>query len=510
MPFSPGQAHRHPDYERWYPEWEQLCDVYEGERRVKSCGTKYLPATASQYEDGYGTEGPDCKGARAYRSYNQRAEMRNFLKRKISKDLGIMWSKEPSIEVPEAMAPMLDRLTKQGESAHELLMRINFNQLLTSRMGLMVDMPDAQIRGRGMPYLALYEAKDIINWDADQQDDFGRDALNLVVLDESGYRRNNSFQWEHKEQYRVLWYGELAPNEQDEDSVVAPGRGEEGSNLGYRVSVVESTSPEETFMPEDFTEPDINGVRPDYIPFVFINATDLNTDVQEPTLLEISNKDLALYRKSADLETAIHNQGSETLIMTGFGEPSAIERRRGIRVGAGASLRDPNPQARAYYIGVSSQGLPEMRANLELGLKEVEELSGSLTDMRSNQQQSGDAMGKRMAQSSVSLMTLAIIGAAGLQRALRMAAQWMGLNPDEVSVIPNLEFSQVKLTVDDISKLVQINAIGGPVTRETIHEQMRLAGITRKEFEDEESELEQEPPIMTGTGVEDDQDQDQE
>lgn len=59
---------KHPQYVRREEDWALLSDSFEGERRIKAAGTKYLPATSSMQEDGMGsTDSPGWKAYEAYR-----------------------------------------------------------------------------------------------------------------------------------------------------------------------------------------------------------------------------------------------------------------------------------------------------------------------------------------------------------------------------------------------------------------------------------------------------------
>src|SRR5690554_4386260 len=105
------------------------------------------------------------------------------------------------------MKPLRDQATIHGESLAMLLRRINTEQLITGRLGLLADLPEEPDPANPMPYIATYIAEAILNWDDAEEVD-GYNSLNLVVLDESGFIRDADFQWKQIKKYRVLQLGE--------------------------------------------------------------------------------------------------------------------------------------------------------------------------------------------------------------------------------------------------------------------------------------------------------------
>jgi hypothetical protein len=159
-----------------------------------------------------------------------------------------------------------------------------------------------------------------------------------------------------------------------------------------------------------------------------------------------------------------------------------------------------NPQADAKYIGIEGVALPEQRSALENDRRAAEVMAGSLTDTRSNEKESGDAMATRIAGQTASLMSIAQTAAWALQSVLRSIAEWMGLNPEDVKVTPNKDFSYKKLTPKDLLDLQGFKNSGGPVTEKTVHVNVQRAGLTDMDYEDEKEELDQEEPRIDMTG----------
>src|ERR1035441_6855550 len=99
----------------------------------------------------------------------------------------------------------MEAATIQGEGLQLLLRKINTHQLTYGRCGLLADAPQDVDADKALPYITFYDATRIINWDAGKLNE-GRNELELVVLDESGYRREG-FTWKNEKKFRVLTRG---------------------------------------------------------------------------------------------------------------------------------------------------------------------------------------------------------------------------------------------------------------------------------------------------------------
>ena len=454
---------RHPQYIERDNDWELLQDCYEGERQVKSKGTNYLPPTDGMRQDGMQAGGD---GYKAYQAYKQRAIFHDFVSEAIEAAIGIMHRKPPTIELPEALEPLRENATINGDSMTNLLRQINVEQLLTGRLGIMLDLPKNPSLNSILPYIAMYKARDIINWDDGARDDYTLSNLNLVVLDESEYERQSDFSWDWRERYRVLVLGDILENEPASNATA-----------GYRAGEVDRF---ETGISEDMlTEPQIRGQRLDQIPFVFINSKDLVVKPDDPPLLGLANLTMAIYRGEADYRQSLFLQGQDTLVITGSSDDDQV------RVGTGAVLRLSNPQARATFEGVSSDGISEQRQALDGDKKQAQHKSGQLINTDSSQAESGEALGIRLAAQTATLNQVAITGAAGLEKLLKIAAEWAGANPDEVKVEPNLDFTNETFSGQELLQYTTAQAQGAPLSGKSLHSLMQRRGVTEMEYEDE-------------------------
>lgn len=462
---------KHPQYGEFSDDWRDCRDAYRGERVVKSRGQVHLPPTSGMIADGMNT--PDQLGSKAYQAYLKRAVFPDFVSLAVEHFIGMMHSRKPTIELPAALEPLRESADANGDPIEHLLRRINEQQLVTGRVGLMLDLPRNPDPARPLPYIALYRAETVINWDDGSKQQLDRPVLNLVILDESEFKRTADFDWEHKEQYRALVLGDPVANEAA--GIYRQGLFTEDDTL--------------TFNEAQLIEPSIRGRKLDRIPFEFINTKDTVSSPDDPPLLGLARVCYAIYRGEADYRQNLFMQGQDTLVRIGFVDDDNEQ-----RVGAGAIIDVPIG-GDAKYIGVSADGLGEQRQAIENDRSEAAQVAGRLATAKSKQIESGDALQTRVAAAVASLTTIALSGAMGLERLLKTAAVWVGANPDEVSVQPNLEFADSSFDTKSLVELMTSKNLGAPISRKSVHALMQDRGLTQLEYEAELDEIDSEEPL---------------
>lgn len=477
----------HPLYAEALEDWVTITDTHAGERAIKAKGVLYLRPTSGMISDGMSL-GQD--GLAAYINYKIRARFPDSVNTAVDALVGIMHTKSPTIQLPVVMEPMMDNATNLGESLEVLLRRINVAQLISGRIGLLLDIPQDAAVGT-LPYIATYNAIDILNWDDGKANaDLVFKNLNLVSLYEGGPVRNVDFDWQQKDKYRVLVLGDVLANE--------------GSGQGvYRVGVFEQRGT--AFSEANLIEPSLAGRTLDFIPFTFINASDIVAAPDKPPLLGLAALALGIYRGEADYRQALFMQGQDTLVVSGVSDKD-----QSFRTGAGAAIILPVGGA-AKFIGVDSTGLSEMRSALENDKAEAAQKGGNLIDTSSRAKESGDALRIRVVARTATLNQIAKTGAFGLQRSLRQVAMWIGANPDEVVVTPNLDFVNDTLGGEELIKLATAKSLGAPLSNISIHKQMEEKGLTDMTLDEEMDAIEEEQPVGGATELgspEDDEEDD--
>lgn len=451
---------KHPlyiNYSKLY--WTPCRDLYAGEEIVKQKGVVYLPPTPGQAIDGMKLGEP---GEVAYQNYKMRAQVPDYFADAVETFVGLMHEKPPIVTLPDRMKYLIERCSAQGESLHALLRRINEEQLVTGRVGLLCDLPNAVSQDPRF-YVAFYPAESIINWDS-SSDNNDLDRLDLVVLDESTLIRDANYSWSTEERYRELALG---------------------SESYYQQKYVGELPDGEQIVPQ------VNGRPNNEIPFVFVNSADILPNPSKPPLMGLVRLCYSIYRSEADYRFTLFQQGQDTLVVIG-GTSGGKDAE--VRVGAGARI-DVDQNGDAKYIGVSSDGLSEQRTALENDRARANQLSGKLVSPNKSSQESGEALKTRIAAQTATLNRIAETGAFALQTSLRFIAKWLGIDENQVSVKPNLEFAALNLMGDDLVKIMVAKKEGAPISLESVHALLRERGLTIKEYNDELNLIKSEPKL---------------
>lgn len=444
----PNLVERHPRYQAIEPDWIQCRDTYQGERKVKSRRTKYLPATSGQIADGMAK--PDDPGRKAYDAYLMRARFPGFMREAVQIAVGMMHSQPSKINLPEDLE---DMRSAEGETMEQLLRFVNEEQLITGRIILLPD-----INEDGEFYLAAYSAERLLNWNVGEASGTQR-KLTFAVLDESGVSFEQAeFSWRQTRSFRVLLmiegvyhYGLFLDDQNFDITQMKP--------LSYK------------------------GRTLDFIPMVIINSCDLVSQPDDPPLMDLSNLCLTIYRGEADYRQNLFMQGQDTLVIKGATEDDGDGETR---TGAGAVIHVPMG-GDAEYIGVESDGLAEQREALENDRQRAGSMGAQSLDTVSRERESGASLHIRIASRTADLNQVATTAGAGLQEALRHCAVWAGLNPDDVSVEPNMEFGESRLTGQSMVEMQTARNLGFPISAQSLHELAYDKGLTKRTFEEEEA-----------------------
>jgi hypothetical protein len=470
----------HPDYAARRADWVVMFDTNEGQRHIKSKTTEYLPATSGMRALSSAPTKLDGEGLALYNAYLTRAFFPDIVKETVRALTGILDREPANIELPEALEDMRELATPKGESLNDLLVQIHMSQLLYGRLGLLLDVDP----NRDLPLLVRYPAPQILNWDdltvtndLKQQDDAKRSEavrrLLMVVLDESRFERDtgNKFSWNLVPRYRALSLGEA-------DQEIFTSVVERDGNL------------------QEAIQPAIRGTTLEEIPFTFINSTDLATSPGEVPLINLANLGLAIYRGEADHRSALFMSGQDTLVIVGYdiaagGPDDNPGSDASPIIGSGAFLNIPDPQGDAKFIGPDSNALSEQRTSLEDDYKRAGEEGIKLLSSGAGAE-AAETLRIRVAGRTATLQTIAMTSAAGLETALRQAATWVGADPEEVKVEPNLDFITEDQDPADLVAFATAKKSKVPLSWKSIHNWLRQKDFTELTFDEELEQIEEE------------------
>lgn len=454
----------HPEFTDKNPDWIVMEDGTKGERKIKSRGSTYLPTTSGQRALGLGA---GKEGQALYDAYITRANYPTVLKDTGNALVGVMNREPPVITLPKQLEEMEKVATARGEPLTALIRRIQLNQLMFGRTGILADV-DAS---RNMPYLVDYRARQIINWDDEVLDaETAERAVTMVVLDESRNVRDG-FTWEWRKKFRAL---EMNGNQ-------------------YQVTI------EDNGVTIAAINPGIQGKTLDQIPFVFINDADLTPELGDVPLLGLARLALQIYRGDADYRQALFMQGQDTLVIIGENlDPDDPDQQ--LIVGSGAHINIPNENGDAKFIGTDSMGIPEMRTSQENDFNRAGNYGLQMMSAGGGAE-AAETLKIKVAARTATLVNIAETSAAGLENMLKLCAEWVGANPDEVSVTPNTDFIDESMPAAELLGLMNAKSRGAPLSVRSIHGQMRKGDLTSLTFDEEQEEIDAEPAPDDLTGV---------
>lgn len=402
---------KHPQYQKRATQWTKIRDAIEGQDEVKAKRTTYLPALSSQKESREGIE--------AYENYLARASLFGAVGRTRQGIVGAIMRKPPAAEgVADARAEMLKTIGVQRQSVDAVAADV-LCETLIGRAGILVDAGEAGTD----PYLAVFRAESIINWE--QQDIDGRLTTTLVVVeqvvsvpdesDKYGLARKDVPQWIL---FRLgspssvpVGEGQSLPPAADNGMVYwqEEWRRNEGSGA-------------ESFALVRVTVPVKAGGRVwGEIPFAIVNAvTGIRADAEVPILLDLANLVYSHYLNSADDEWGMHWTAIPQPWAAGFD----VQEGDSLVIGSGRAWVTPSADAKVGYLEFSGSGL----GSIAEAMKRKEHLmavTGSrLLEAQPTQAETMGAVRLRQSGDRSVVANVAANVSAAMTMAIRWALDW--------------------------------------------------------------------------------------
>jgi hypothetical protein len=272
--------------------WAMIRSAIDGEYAVKKLREMVLPR-------------PNAADASAqnqsrYDAYIRRAVWYNATSWTLLGMTGFVYMKDPTVELPPELQPMLKNADGQGVTLNQQSKEALRFVLAYGRGGLLVDYPmtedavtkAALLNGDIGPSIILYEPEQIINWHVSYQQ--GKMSLDLLVLREvqAQVAEDDEFALVTQVRYRVLTktdqgvYGQIYSQNENETFEANPSA--------------------------DYIPTDSAGNPLTEIPFCFIGSVDNSPKIDAPPLLDLALLNLAHFRNSADYEESCFLVGQPT------------------------------------------------------------------------------------------------------------------------------------------------------------------------------------------------------
>lgn len=392
----------------------------------------------------------------AYRAYKTRARFPDFTGNTLRGLVGLATKNEPTIELPPGLEYMLeDSATVDGGNLHDLFKQTLRELLITGRFSLLPDI-DPQT---GEILFATYPAETLINWRTTRGS--GRRELEYAVLEEL----HDEGTPEEERTYLELYL---------DGGTFTVQLYENGAAIGEPI------------------QPAYMGQTLEFLPLVVIGSTDFDIEPDVVPLGGLADTAVHVYQKDADLSHSQYLSANPTLHYFGIDEDEAPR-----VIGPGIAVAINNPEARAEYVEISGGGHESIQGAIDRLFEQALAQGADLLSLRKGGVESGEALKIRQEASGATLKTVVEQAGRGIERALKIAAIWQGLDPELVVFDPVTEFAEVSMTAQEQTALLQ-SWMNRAISYETYFDTIKAAGVidTENTAEEEQAKIDTEAPAL--------------
>ena len=451
------------------PEYELVEDCLAGEQQVKFRRTKYLPKP--------NPEDDSVENASRYEGYLTRAKFYNVAGRTQVGMRGQIFMRDPLVEVPAQLEDVVEDATGTGVSLQQIAQQGCDLVLGFGRCGIFCDYPNmvdaegnptvasrAEVEsGEIRPIIRVIKPKDGINWRT-----VGRGAkkmLVMVVFREDYDVEDDGFEVKVGDQWRVLRLDAAG------EYIIELYRDKNGAQ------------PLAVFKPTDASGKPFRS-----IPFWFVGSVNNEPSVDPSPMYPICSLNMGHYVNSAEYEDSVYNVGQPTYWFSGLTESWVKEVLGGkVMVGSRGGIALPADGAAGIL-----QPEPNTMAKEAMEHKEAQmiALGAKLLEASQTERTATEASYDNVSEMSV-LGTIAKNVATAIKNALQVAAQYVGVNGENIAYELNTEFDLTKLTPEERKTLIaEYN--GGLLTWTEVRDSLRRAGVASLKDKEAKAEIETE------------------
>jgi hypothetical protein len=452
---------QHADYSRMVKTWKLCRDLSQGQRAIHEAGIEYLPKLKDESDDDY-------------KARKCRSTLYNAYWRTIAGLTGMLFRKPPVVDADDYVLKMFNDITLTGCSLDDFAQEAAYEEFILDRVGYLVDYPIATQEELSLadyaalnlrPYITMYKAESIINWRYDRVNN--EHVLVMVVLVEQHEERENEFEVEYETRYRVL----------------------DLFNGAYRQRLFKINDKGEDEVVSEII-PLMNNQPLSYIPFY------IEHDIDDPDLIDLADMNIAHYRVTADYEHGCHFTGLPTPIVAGYQKENDTEK---LYIGSSSAWVFPDPQAKAFYLEFTGQGLTALENNLNRKEQMMAVLGARMLSPDRKMVESADTASIHRSGENSVLSGIAQELSRSLTRALQTFSLWAG-GDEKVSIELNREFLNMPLSAQELTALVGAWQAGA-ISADTLFFNLK-AGETYPDdltFEEEQAMIDNNPTLSMPT-----------
>lgn len=445
-----------PEVDQAMPKYTMIRDCLRGQEYIKMKGELYIPRPNEEI---------DIEEDERYRNYVKRAVFMNATGHTQRAVVGKLFAKEPTIEFPEPLKPILKDANGDGLPFSQLLEKCLGETFAFGRCGLYADFRNTNAAMMSIadseklsPSLSIVRAEDIINW---QIDKYSKKTI-LVVIREQ-YEERVGYAVRLKSQYRVFRLVDNILQVQ----VYRPKQVQEmlqAQPTATRFQVVEEYTP---MLP---------GGKPwDEIPFVIVGSANNDWLIDEPPLYQISVYDIALVRNSADIEESAFLTGQPTLVIQNATEQWAKD-MAGFKLGSGRVL---SLEEGASASLLQAQPTTLLNTLIDEKHKILRNLGAVFVEEKAGVDQTATGAIYQALQTHAPLISTSRNVVEAMRRAIGYAAMFLGIDPEseEIKLKLNSNILDNPIGVTGIQTALQLYQAGA-ITWDELREQLAIHDIT--------------------------------
>ena len=458
-----------PELSALLPQYETIRHVLAGEYVVKSHREKYLTNPS-----------PDDEAR--YQMYLDRAMFYPAARRTLTGLVGDVFNKKPVIELPTNLQKLVDNANGSGVGLVQHSKKSLAQTVAFSRMGLLVDFPQAPEDGitadnkdRYYPTIHAFAPHHIINWRCDL---IGSEyKLTLVVIYEP-YEEigDDGFEVTNRPQYRVLRLN---------DGVYTSEIWRSPTPLQWNYE--RPTTGDFNLLSHTFSFPlDNNGEPFDEIPFTFIGGENNDPNPDNPAFYDIARVALSHYASSADYEEGVYVCGQPTLGIIGADAEWEKRNKGKVRMGSRGGI---NVRMGGDIKLVQAQGNSMAFESMQYKERVLVSLGARLVQDKQVQRTAFEA--KLEAASTGSALSSAAFNVQeAYLKILKLACRFTGDNPESIKFELNTDFQLAAMSSDDRAQ-TQSEYREGLLTFGEARTVLKLGGVAYEEDDIAQREIDE-------------------
>lgn len=441
---------RRSRWDRLQYHYQLIRDCLDGEDAVKDQGAVYVPQ-------------PDGMSSEAYKSFLARGHFYGAPEMTLRALSGLAMRKDPVVTLPPRLEPMRLAATHDNAPMTIMIETAVREVLALGRYGLLLDFPTENVTALTSPHISTFPAEAI----EDFQTSFvgGRRVLTRVHL-------SSDEQWQGSDVVYELIL---------EDTIYKFKRFVRDKNQ-TRVDVGEEHIPT------------VGGKALTAIPFLMISHEGLSPEDVTPPFLALCKTAIAHFVTSCDKRHALHLTAAPTPWISGSIPVDKVP----TTIGAGALWNLPEG-CQVGMLEFEGKGVAAMRDEMEDLVNQMATLGARMLSVTMNRNETLDTATQRT-RSELALLHGAVVNVeAAVVHLLRLAAQWLGDDPEDVKVTLSRDFIEVMLdhrAVEAQLKLWQ----SGAISAATLYENLQKGEIARadRSWEEERDLIGEEGGDLSG------------